>query len=46
MPTFLILGGTGKVGRRTARILEEAGHTARVVGRSTRMRFDWNAPET
>jgi uncharacterized protein YbjT (DUF2867 family) len=46
VPTFLILGGTGKVGRRTARILDQAGHTARVVGRSTPMRFDWNAPET
>jgi len=46
MATILILGGTGKVGRRVARILERDGHIARAVGRSTPVRFDWNDPET
>lgn len=46
MTTFLILGGTGKVGRRVSRVLERDGHTARAVGRSTPLRFDWTAPET
>jgi uncharacterized protein YbjT (DUF2867 family) len=33
MPTFAILGGTGKVGRRLARSLTDAGHQARPVSR-------------
>ena len=46
MTTILILGGTGKVGRRVARILERDGHLARSVGRSTPLRFDWNDSDT
>src|ERR1700678_4308823 len=46
MATFLILGGTGKVGRRTARLLEGDGHVVRPIGRSTPLRFDWSDPET
>jgi uncharacterized protein YbjT (DUF2867 family) len=47
MATFLILGGTGKVGRRLARVLDQDGHTTRPVGRSTTpIRFDWNSPAT
>jgi uncharacterized protein YbjT (DUF2867 family) len=46
MATFLILGGTGKVGRRVSRLLQRDGHTVRAVGRSTPLRFDWGAPET
>ncbi len=46
MATFLILGGTGKVGRRLSRLLEQDGHTTRAVGRSTPLPFDWNAPAT
>ena len=46
MATILILGGTGKVGRRVARVLARDGHLARPVGRSTPLRFDWNDPET
>jgi uncharacterized protein YbjT (DUF2867 family) len=46
MGTFLILGGVGKVGRRTAHLLEHDGHTVRAVSRSTRQRFDWRDPST
>ncbi|ONI73987.1 hypothetical protein BWI15_11400 [Kribbella sp. ALI-6-A] len=46
MATFLILGGTGKVGRRLSRRLEQDGHTIRAVGRSTPLPFDWNSPAT
>jgi uncharacterized protein YbjT (DUF2867 family) len=46
METFLILGGTGKVGRRVASVLEGSGHAARAVGRSTPLRFDWSDSET
>jgi uncharacterized protein YbjT (DUF2867 family) len=46
MGTFLILGGTGKVGHRVARILERDGHTVRPVGRSTPLRFDWREQQT
>ncbi|MFJ6088050.1 NAD(P)H-binding protein [Streptomyces sp. NPDC092369] len=41
MSTHVILGGTGKVGRRLTRALREAGHTPRAVSRSTPLRFDW-----
>jgi uncharacterized protein YbjT (DUF2867 family) len=44
--TFLVLGGTGKVGRRVARVLEGNGHITRAVSRSTPLRFDWSGPET
>src|SRR5689334_3464377 len=46
MGTFLILGGTGKVGRRMVRILERDGHTVRPVSRSTEHRFDWRTEST
>jgi uncharacterized protein YbjT (DUF2867 family) len=46
MGTYLILGGTGKVGRRVVRILERDGHIARAAGRSGPVRFDWNDPGT
>jgi uncharacterized protein YbjT (DUF2867 family) len=44
--TFVILGGTGKVGRRLVAVLRSAGHTARAVGRSTDPRFDWRDEST
>lgn len=44
--TFLILGGTGKVGHRVARILGRDGHDVRAVGRSTPLRFDWRESQT
>ncbi len=46
MGTFLILGGTGKVGRRVARTLERDGHDVRAASRSTPVRFDWQDPLT
>lgn len=46
MATFLILGGTGKVGRRVARVFEGNGHIVRAVSRSTVPRFDWSDTET
>lgn len=41
MATFLILGGTGKVGRRLSESLTRAGHAARPVSRNSPIRFDW-----
>jgi len=41
MATFLILGGTGKVGRRLSASLTRAGHVARPVSRNSPVRFDW-----
>jgi uncharacterized protein YbjT (DUF2867 family) len=46
MGDFLILGGTGKVGHRVARVLERDGHTVRPVSRSTPLRFDWREQQT
>jgi uncharacterized protein YbjT (DUF2867 family) len=48
MSTFLILGGTGKVGRRLTTLLRDAGHDARVASRGAAgdVRFDWHAPDT
>ncbi|TQE24407.1 NAD(P)H-binding protein [Streptomyces ipomoeae] len=42
----LVLGGTGKTGRRVARQLTERGRTARVAARSGPQRFDWWDKET
>ena len=45
MSTFLIIGGTGKVGRRVAIHLTKAGHVARVASRTGGdIRFDWREP--
>jgi uncharacterized protein YbjT (DUF2867 family) len=38
---ILVLGGTGKTGRRVAAQLEHHGHPARVASRRSRHRFDW-----
>lgn len=43
---ILIIGGTGKTGRRVAKNLKEVGHNIRVVGRNTTPAFDWENPET
>ena len=39
--TTLVLGGTGKTGRRVARRLSAHGHAVRVGSRSGRPPFDW-----
>ena len=46
MSTFLVIGGTGKVGRRLGRSLTSAGHVARAAGRRGPTRFDWGDPAT
>ncbi|MFE0176208.1 NAD(P)H-binding protein [Streptomyces sp. NPDC059002] len=38
---FLVLGATGKTGRRVVAGLREAGHTVRAASRSADTRFDW-----
>ncbi len=40
--TILVLGATGKTGRRIAATLEENGHTVRLGSRSATPYFDWN----
>jgi len=42
----LVLGGTGKTGRRVAERLIARGVKTRVASRSTHPAFDWNAPTT
>ena len=42
----LVLGGTGKTGRRVAQRLQAAGHSVRVGSRTGQPPFDWNNPET
>ncbi|WP_433323488.1 NmrA family transcriptional regulator [Spirillospora sp. CA-294931] len=42
----LVLGGTGKTGRRVAGLLEERGLPVRIGSRSADPSFDWDAPET
>lgn len=43
--SFLIIGGTGKTGRRIVARLEDLGHTIRIGSRSAEPSFDWHAPE-
>ncbi|TVL89403.1 NAD(P)H-binding protein [Streptomyces sp. SAJ15] len=38
---IVVLGGTGKTGRRVASQLQERGHLIRVASRSSAHRFDW-----
>ncbi|MFI0913802.1 NAD(P)H-binding protein [Streptomyces abikoensis] len=44
--TFLVLGATGKTGRRVADRLREAGKTVRAASRSGETRFDWQDEST
>jgi uncharacterized protein YbjT (DUF2867 family) len=46
MATFLILGGTGKVGRRLGHSLTRAGHLPRLASRHAAVRFDWQDSAT
>lgn len=43
---FLIIGATGKTGRRVTRLLAAGGHHVRETSRSTAIPFDWNDPST
>jgi uncharacterized protein YbjT (DUF2867 family) len=42
----LVVGGTGKTGRRVAERLERLGIDVRIGSRSARPSFDWNDPST
>ncbi|HEY7263140.1 MAG TPA: NmrA family transcriptional regulator [Trebonia sp.] len=44
--TTLVLGGTGKTGRRVAQRLTALGRPVRVGSRAGRPRFDWQDPAT
>jgi len=44
--TTLVLGGTGKTGRRIAERLRQAGRSVRIGSRSATPPFDWERPET
>jgi uncharacterized protein YbjT (DUF2867 family) len=44
--TTLILGGTGKTGRRVAERLNARGHSVRIGSRSGAQRFDWEDQNT
>ncbi|THV57790.1 NmrA family transcriptional regulator [Flagellimonas alvinocaridis] len=43
---ILIIGGTGKTGRRVAENLTQSGHNVRAVGRKTNPAFDWENTES
>jgi uncharacterized protein YbjT (DUF2867 family) len=43
---ILVLGGTGKTGRRVAARLQERGQVVRIGSRSGAPPFDWDAPVT
>lgn len=43
---FLVIGGTGKTGRRVTNRLTAAGKSVRAVSRSTTPRFDWHDADT
>lgn len=42
---FLIIGGTGKTGRRIVDRLQKLGHHVRIGSRSAQPAFDWHDPE-
>lgn len=43
---ILVIGGTGKTGRRVVERLQNKGHNVQVASRSSSPVFDWEAPET
>lgn len=43
---ILVIGGTGKTGRKVARKLTALGHHVRIGSRSASPSFDWDNPET
>lgn len=42
---ILVIGGTGKTGRRIVQQLQTLGHNVRIGSRSNRPSFDWHQPE-
>ncbi|KAK1185058.1 NAD(P)H-binding protein [Streptomyces sp. NBS 14/10] len=44
--TILVLGATGKTGRRLVHTLRAAGRTVRAASRSGEIRFDWSDQDT
>jgi uncharacterized protein YbjT (DUF2867 family) len=44
--TILVLGGTGKTGRRVVERLRAQGRPVRIGSRSAEPRFEWEKPET
>ncbi|MBM7776540.1 uncharacterized protein YbjT (DUF2867 family) [Actinokineospora baliensis] len=44
--TILVLGATGKTGRRLYRTLHDAGESVRAASRTSPTRFDWSIPDT
>ncbi|MGB5236590.1 MAG: NmrA family NAD(P)-binding protein [Flavobacteriaceae bacterium] len=42
---ILVIGGTGKTGKRIVKLLNDQGHSVRVGSRSGRPAFDWHNPE-
>lgn len=45
-PTTLVLGATGKTGRRVVERLTAVGHSVRSASRSSEVRFDWGDEST
>ena len=45
-PNYLIIGGTGKTGRKVVNSLELLNQNVRVGSRSATIPFDWDQPET
>ncbi|WP_329107778.1 NAD(P)H-binding protein [Micromonospora sp. NBC_01699] len=43
---ILVIGGTGKIGRRLVRTLRASGRPVRAASRSGERRFDWSEPST
>lgn len=43
---YLVIGATGKTGRRVAEKLRQKGLSVRAVSRSTEIPFDWNSQST
>ncbi|MEV4490337.1 NAD(P)H-binding protein [Micromonospora coxensis] len=43
---IVVLGATGKTGRRVSAALRAAGHRVRAASRSSAARFDWTDPST
>lgn len=46
MTTTLITGGTGKTGRRVAKMLTDLNRPIKIGSRTGPVRFDWNEPDT